>query len=265
MATKKAPKTVKGNGRKTATPPSTPTPTPVKAAKKKDTTAAVSPSKSLHYIRNLHNMAGGARFDLAMHDTRIDLRPRGERGDMRLVTQEMIDDPVYQFNKGLIFEEIPIDQGQEIIRKQAINQQSGPGVFDLLTNEYGKKYEQTRASVTLPFEQQGQVVASIDPGGDGRYTSGNVDINRRDVQPSDFFGNEQMGPQQVEVPGSAPVAPVFNPDVYPEGLSEEQQRIFAETPREQRQGLYAFWLQQSREAEQYRADLSVSVEPTEET
>lgn len=260
-AKKKAPKTVKGQGRKTATPPQTPV-TPIKAAKKKDTTAAVSPSKSLHYIRNLHNMAGGARFDLAMSDMRIDLRPRGERGDMRLVTQEMIDDPVYQFNKGLIFEEVPIDQGQEIIRKQAINQQSGPGTFDLLTNEYGKKYKQTRASVTLPFEQQGQVVASIDPGYDGKNTTGNVEINRREVQPADFFGGDQMGPQQVQVPGSTPV---FNPDVYPEGLTEEQQTVFAETPREQRQGLYEFWLRQAREAEQYRSNLNVSVEPTEET
>lgn len=260
MAAKKAPKTVKGQGRKTATPPKSPEQTPTKTASK--STTAPSTSKSLHYIRNLHNMAGGARFDLALNSVRIDLRPRGQRGDMRPVTQEMIDDPVYQFNKGIIFEEIPFDAGQEIIRKQAINQQSGPDTFDLLTNEYGQKYKQVRATVTAPFEQQGQVVANIAPAADGRNTTGNVELDRA-VVPQDYFGNGQLGPEQVEVPGSAP-AP-FNPDVYPPGLTEEQQALYAATPREQRFALAQFFASQAVQAEQYRNNLSVSVEPTEET
>lgn len=264
MAAKKAPKTVKGQGRVTAKPAATPKETP-KAASKRSTTAPSS-SQSLHYIRNLHHGAGGARFDLSLNDIRIDLRPRGERGDMRLVTQEMIDDPMYQHNKGIIFEEISIDDGQEIIRKQQINQQSGPDTFDLLTNEYGQKYKQVRATVTAPFEQQGTVVANIAPGADGKNTTGNVDISRA-VTPADFFGNGQaqgsqaLGPQQVEVPGSTPV---FNPDVVPPGLSVEQAQVFIETDRDQRQQLVEFWVRQTQEAEAYRDQLNVTVEPTEE-
>lgn len=257
MAAKKAPKSVKGQGRVTAPAPSTPKPAR-KTASKKKAKAPATDSKSVHYIRNLHGGAGGARFDLSVVDTRIHLEPRGRRGDMRLVTEEMTVDPVYQMNLGVLFEEVPILEGQEIIRKQTINQQNGPSTFDLLTNEYGEKYVQTRASVTAPFEQQGQVVARMVPGADGRNTTGNVDFERS-AKPTDFFGGRQLGPQAVEVPGSTPV---FNPDVMPQGLSVEQGQVFIETPREQRQQLVEQWRIAALEAEGYRNELNVNVEPT---
>lgn len=244
-----APKSVKGQGRVTAKPAASPKPKPKKKAAKKAKAPAVN-SSSVHYIRNLHHGAGGARFDLSVVDVRIHLEPRGQRGDMRLVTEEMISDPVYQHNLGILFEEVPIEEGTEILRKQAINQQQGPSTYDLLTNEYGQKYDpNTRATVTAPFEQQGQVVARLSPGADGRNTSGNVDITRQ-VQPQEFFGNN--APQQQ---------PVFNPDIVPQGISIEQAELFIQTPREERLALVESWIRQNAEAEGYRNTLNVIVEP----
>jgi hypothetical protein len=257
MATKKTPKAVKTNGRGSKT--TTVKPTPKKTAKKAP--AAATPSTgATHYIRNLHSGAGGARVDL-INDVRIHLEPRGRRGDMRLVTPEMTQDPMYQHNLGILFEEIPIDAGQDIIRKQQINQQNGPSTMDLLTNEYGKKYTQTRATVMPSFESQGVTVANLSGGADGKNTTGNVDVTRA-VQPTDHFAAPQpLGPEQVQVPGSTPV---FNPDILPAGISIEQAQVFIETPREQRLALVEQWRQQAMEAEAYRNELNVSYEPPEQ-
>lgn len=263
MAAKKAPKAVTPHGRGAKAPQVKPT--PKKKASKKAKAPATSQSASTHYIRNLHSGAGGARIDL-MNDMRIHLEPRGRRGDMRLVTEDMVQDPMYQHNLGVIFEEIPIMLGKEIISKQQTNQQNGPSTMDLLTNEYGKKYTQTRATIEPSYESQGVTVASINPGADGRNTTQNVDISRM-VQPTDHFSGPQaqppqpLGPQQVQVPGSQPV---FDPDIVPAGLSVEQAQVFIETPREQRLQLVEAWRQQTMEAEAYRNQLNVSVEPTEQ-
>src|SRR5207245_1372648 len=102
-------------------------------------------------------------------------------------------------------------------------------------------------------------VARIDPGSDGRNTTGNVDISRT-VQPQDFFSaqpSQPLGPEQVQVPGSVPV---FNPDIVPQGISIEQAEAFIQTPREQRLALIEHWHRQAMEAEAYRNQLNVSVE-----
>lgn len=239
-----APKSVKGQGRVTAKPAATPKSAPKKKAAKKAPAPATS-STSVHYIRNLHSGAGGARFDLT--ERRIHLEPRGRRGDMYLVTEEMMNDPIYQHNLGILFEEIPIDVGQDIIRKQSINQQNGPSTFDLLTNEYGAKYTQTRASMTAPFEQQGQVVGHVSTGGSGvgSRETGNI---QRQVQAQDFFTEQQQ------------IQPEFNPDIVPAGISVEQAQVFIETPREDRLALVQEWFTQQAEAEGYRDSLQVRVE-----
>lgn len=251
MAKKANPKSVKGQGRITAPAPA-PKPsskkstTPKRASKGPSTVALTSGNR---YIRNLHMAAGGSRIDLDHVDVRIHLEPRGQRGDMRLVTQEMIDDPMYQHNLGLLFEEISVERGKEIIHKQATNQQqAGPSTMDLLTNEFGEKYTQTRATVTPSYEEQSVTVASLAPGADGKNTERNVDITRA-ATPTDFFGNNvttssRLGPEEVEVPGSRPV---FNPDVLPQWLSTEQAVVFVQTPREARQSLIEEWVREVEE------------------
>lgn len=250
-----APKSVKPNGRGAAAPKA-----PKKAATKAKKPAAkkkAQASPKSHYIRNLHNGAGGARVDL--DDTRINLRPRGERGDMMIVTEEMTNDPMYQHNIGIIFEEISLEKGKEIISKQQINQQSGPTTMDYITNEKGEKYAQVKATITPSYEAQGVTVAEISPGSDGKNTTNNKDITRA-VQPTDHFASP-LGPEQVEVPGSTQVA--FNPDVMPQGLSMEQAQLFMQTPREQRHLLIQQF--QGEAAETYREQLQVSIEPVEQT
>lgn len=268
MAAKKAPKTVTPVGRGKHKAPQTKKQTAKKTASKKKAKAPATVTATTHYIRNLHSGAGGARVDLSS-DQRIQLEPRGRRGDMKLVTEEMVNDPMYQHNLGVIFEEIPLALGKEIIAKQQINSNDGPTTMEMLTNSQGEKYAQTRASVELPFEQQGVVVASIDPAGDGKNTEGNVDITRA-IQPTDHFSGPQamppmqqpqLGPQYAQVPGSVPV---FNPDVVPPGLSVEQAQLFIETARDQRLQLVEAWRQQAMEAEAYRNQLNVTVEPTEQ-
>lgn len=266
MAAKKAPKAVTPHGRGAKAPQSLPTKKTASKKKAKKAPATVQ-SAATHYIRNLYSGAGGARVDLT-NDIRIQLEPRGRRGDMKLVTEDMVNDPMYQHNLGILFEEVPIDIGKDIIAKQQINlQNDGPTTMELLTNSKGEKYTQVKATLEPSWESQGITVATVDQSGDGRFTEGNVDINRA-VQPTTHFAGPQvqpsqpLGPQQVQVPGSQPV---FNPDVLPAGISVEQAQVFIETPREQRLQLVEYWRQQAMEAESYRNQLNVSVEPTEET
>lgn len=241
------PKSVKPNGRG-AKPPAKPKPAKKAAKRKTSKKAAAKPTpKTSVFIRNLHNGAGGVRLDLDVDDRRIYLAPRGQIGDLLQVSDEIRDDPVYQRNLDLLFEELSYEAGVEALRKQNINAQSyrGPNPMDFITNEKGEKYVQKRATIEPSNEEAAITVGRIEESGDGRFQS----VSR--VAPS-----EVTGPKEVQVPGSRPV---FDPNVMPAGLTTEQAALYLETPPEKRLELLQFF---QKEAEQnYR--LNVSVAPVE--
>lgn len=247
------PKTVKTRGRVAAPAPNKPAKKKASSSKKKTAASTRASTPKTNYIRNLHNGAGGIRIDLT-DGARLLVAPRGQVGDVLLVNEDQRNDPAYQRNKDLLFEELTLAEGEEVIEKQNINAQSSRStVMDFLTNEKGEKYAQMHATVEPTFESQGQVVGHVSPASEGTSVRDGGNINREPIVQSG------LGPQQVEVPGSTAVA--FNPDRMPEGLTVDQAKLFIETPREERQELLQRFAQEN--AEQYRNNLNVTVQDTQ--
>lgn len=185
------PKKVTPRGKAATTPKVTP-------AKKSTTKKKKSPAKrgpTQRYVRNLHGAAGGVRI-LLDNENKIALKPRGEVGDLAPVTKEDRSDPKYVANYGVLFEEISSAEAQKVIEKQSTNAQAPrQRTIDLIRDEYGDPVK-GEVKMEESFEAQGQVVAHIQDGPDGRFTEGHQGlITRADAQ----------APEQVEVPGSAPV------------------------------------------------------------
>lgn len=253
-----APKKVTPRGR-AASPPEAPLPAPKPkkktAAKKRQTRA--KPTSTTRYIRAIYSPAGGTRITLS-DDRRIQLAPRGQVGDIAIVSEEDREDVLYQRNFGHTFEEISAAEAKDILSKQNTNQQAPRefGIMDELRNAKGEPYAQAKPTIEIPFEQQGQVVAHISDAPAGRFTDGHQE--RIERAPG-------AAPQQVAVPGS-----VQNPTggQMPAGLSEAQAAEYLGLPREQR----ADWLARLRgnteagqavAAEAYTQSLRVNVAPTQ--
>ena len=162
------PKKLTPNGKaapKKQTPPAAP----------KKTAAAKKPaSSSTKFVRNIRNITVRGTLD---NGRRIELKPRGERGDLISLSKEDVNDSKVVENMGMIWEIVSEAEAQDILNKQATNQQVGETAFDQLLNEYGKPYEQG-VKVEESFENQGEVVATVEDTGDGRFTEGNTNLIR---------------------------------------------------------------------------------------
>jgi len=145
------------------------------AAPKTTTAAAKKPaSSSTKFVRNIRNITVRGTLD---NGRRIELKPRGERGDLISLSKEDVKDSKIVENMGMIWEVVSEAEAQDILNKQGTNQQVGETAFDQLLNEYGKPYEQG-VKVEESFENQGEVVATLEDTGDGRFTEGNTNIVR---------------------------------------------------------------------------------------
>jgi len=159
-------------------------PAPRKAAPKKKNVAK--------FVRNIRNIIVRCTLE---NGRRIELKPRGERGDMASLTKDEMDDARVIENVGMIWEILESEQAQDILHKQATNQSVNPTAFDQLLNEYGKPYE-GEATVEKVFEKQGEVVATVENTGDGRFTQNNHQLVRSSgespevVSPPGARGNE---------------------------------------------------------------------------
>lgn len=176
------------------------------------------------YVRNRHHIT--ARVTLTS-GREIELKPRGQREDVDIVTEAEQQDPKFIANEGIIFEVITPAEAADIIRKQQTNASGREHeLWQYLRNERGDAYEKRNVEVEIPFERQGQVVGRVVEEGSGRFTDKNSGVYRA------------MGPQQTTVPGSAgdPATNLMNslpaelgPEEYHEFLLwkqfREQQRL----------------------------------------
>lgn len=178
-----APKKVQPNGKAA---------TPKRAATKKKPAAKkkTAPPKqdTARFVRNIRNITVRCTLE---NGRRIELKPRGERGDMASLSEEETNDARVIENVGMIWELLGSQQAQDILHKQSTNQQVSPTAFDQLLNEYGKPYEGD-ATVEKAFEEQGEVVANVEDTGDGRFTQNNQQLVR----------NSGEAPEVVSPPGA---------------------------------------------------------------
>lgn len=141
------------------------------------------------YIRNRHNIT--CRLTLTT-GREIELKPRGQREDVDIVSVEEQQDPRFIGNEGVLFEVITPEAAAEIIRKQSTNASNREHeLWQYLRNQQGQAYEKHQVEVEIPFERQGTVVGRVTQEGSGRFTDRNSGVER------------VMGPERTTVPGSA--------------------------------------------------------------
>lgn len=113
------------------------------------------------FIRNIRAVPIGVRLGTGR---RIDLRPRGERGDTAPLKPEEEYDEIFLGNVGLLFEVISADEGKTVIAKQTTNQQSVHPALASMRNEYGQEYTKGVVMVEESAEER-PVIASVDERG----------------------------------------------------------------------------------------------------
>lgn len=142
----------------------------------------VKPSKKNLWIRNLHYVSARITFENSS-GRRVELTPRGQRGDSAPLQEgEEIDDR-FILNQGLLFEVITAEEASEVVGKQTTNQQARHPSFKSIRNELGEEYDDDEIKITKPFEQQSYAVAELE--------NGEVAIDRG------------VGIRRAKVPGSA--------------------------------------------------------------
>lgn len=113
------------------------------------------------WVRNLHYVPASIKLSSGR---RIELKPRGQRGDSAPVTKEEREDQNFVMNAGLIFEEITKAEAESVVAKQTTNQQAQHPVMEAMRNELGQKYSDNNVVISKPFEQQSFTVAQTDNG-----------------------------------------------------------------------------------------------------
>jgi hypothetical protein len=119
------------------------------------------PQKSQKFMRNVRHVPVSLRLSSGR---RIDLRPRGQRGDCVPVNAEEMNDEIFLGNLDVLFEVIPASEAKDVISKQTTNQRRLHPALSGIRNERGEEY--TRGVVMQSSEEaQGTYVASVDERG----------------------------------------------------------------------------------------------------
>lgn len=189
-----APKRLTPRGEAAPAPKATPA---RKAAKKKTAAAAPKTTRATTlFVRNLNGIDARATLD---NGRRIELKSRGQRGDLAPVSKEDQNDAKFHANTGLVWEVITKAVADEVIAKQSTNQQSFPAQPQtVLTNALGEPI--TSIVVDKSEAERSITVAQIEQQPGGRF-----------VEHQESLIRENFGPAEAPVPGS-----VQNPGPMPE-------------------------------------------------
>lgn len=165
------------------------------------------------FYRNLREIPVG--FRLKESDRRVDLAPRGQRGDIVAIAKDDKNDPIFIGNEGLIFEVISQEEANIVIEKQQTNVQkeSRHSALDTIRNERGEAYDDGAVRIASEAEAQGKGVAPLDE-------EGNLIIDRN------------VGIRRAAVPGSTDYELPHVPDsVAPEDQAEYLKELRSKTTR----------------------------------
>lgn len=157
------PKKVTPRGKSAPAPKAEPASKPKRPRTKKAAPKAAPKRTTATYLRNLHGIPVNFRFSEETSGRRVELRPRGERGDITKVSKDEIEDPIFMMNQDSLFELISSAETRDVLDKQTHNQQKGSPLVDMLRNELGDPID--KVTIEKPFEQQSITVAEIEQTG----------------------------------------------------------------------------------------------------
>lgn len=127
------------------------------------------------YVRNLLGVPVAVRLRT---NRRIELAPRGMRGDILPINSDEQKDEIYLLNINRLFECITEDDVQDIVAKQATNQQQEHPAFAQLRNHLGQEYE--RREVVIDRQQDRDVVVGqVKP--DGTVVQDGLNVTRAEL------------------------------------------------------------------------------------
>lgn len=119
------------------------------------------PRSTQKYIRNLYGTPLGLRLS---DGTRIELRPRGQRGDLVPVSKDQEKDGRLLLNIGVTVEVISEAEAIKVVEGQTTNQQAYHPALQILRSELGDEYAQQDVRVEADPQTQGDTVAYLEDG-----------------------------------------------------------------------------------------------------
>jgi hypothetical protein len=126
---------------------------------------------------------------------RVELKPRGHRGDLAQVSKEELSQLA---DVDSIYEVITDTEAKTILSKQTTNQQAYHPALNAIRNSKGEQYQQA-VVVATEEEAQGITVAHIE--GNDPYEG-----NKKNIKVERVSTTDVMGPKRVAVPGSTEYA-----------------------------------------------------------
>jgi len=146
------------------------------------------PVSAKKHIRNIRGVDVRLTFESGR---RVQLAPRGMRGDMIAVSKEEVEDPIFLNNLGLLYEVISANEADTVRSKQNTNASTRTQrPEDLLTNEKGETISQV--NMQQSFESQGKTIATLETTEGGVHEEKSIDVVR----------GGGTNPARASVPGS---------------------------------------------------------------
>jgi hypothetical protein len=183
------------------------------------------------YVRNGTRTQFNIRLDRQTEKRRIQLKPRGEPGDMHPLKDEDLNDTVLLQNVNLgLCEVIPAGEANEVSRNQTRNMGNRVHTpLAVLTNERGEAYKNNAFRVEAEFNSQGVTVAQLDP----RAMQGQM--HDRELKQTGGLTRQNPGQPQAPEYASAFVPTGGNPAVIGQGPQNQIQVDIANRAKAQRE------------------------------
>jgi hypothetical protein len=119
------------------------------------------PRSTQKFVRNLYGTPLGIRL---ASGERLDLRPRGQRGDLAPLSKEQEKDAKIILNAGVTVEVIGEAEATKVVQGQTTNQQSYHPALQILRDSNDQPYPQQAVEVTEDPQTEGDVVALLKDG-----------------------------------------------------------------------------------------------------
>jgi len=159
------------------------------AGAKRTAKTAAAPKKTTSAGKSIRNLLGVDVRLTFESGRRVELTPRGQRGDMVAVSKEELDDPIFLNNLSSLYEVISNAEAAKVREKQLTNVSTynSPRPEQIIKSEQGNDIvfagmEPSNEAISIPV---GSLVES-----ETRYTKG-TEVSR------------SVSPQRASVPGSA--------------------------------------------------------------
>lgn len=183
------------------------------------------------WVRNLYPGPYSLRLERQQGEKkkRIELQPRGHRGDMHPLQDEDLNDPILLSNLSIGYIEIISErEAKEAIDKQTHNMQRAHVPLAILRNEHGKPYAPDSIKLEAEFNKQGVVVAYENP--DVGKQHENVKWSGAGAGFGGLVRAQDGQPQAQEVVSRFIPAPGIggNPHIISDGFSDEAKARIAD-------------------------------------